>query len=327
MAMHLQLAQVPLIVWFALAVCNISAAATVPEGTHVFPRNADVELHEDGKAIEKAQSGMMLEVIKVEGPWIWVGRGWVADHDVVPMKDALAFYDQLISKGQNYFALVTRARVRYERREYDSAVNDCSEALRIVPEGTAAFCMRARALARLSRHKEAFADVDAAIRIDPKFGPAYAVRGHLWLEISEAAKAVEDFNRGIELDPKSAWAYGGRGRAHSTLGDQEHAIADFSAALKINPHLRAVWNNRGNAWYKKGDYSHAVGDYSVALNLAPSADVYYHRALAWAKLGATAKADSDRAKALELDPGFGPAKRNDPKGKTDDQAASRARDL
>ncbi len=247
------------------------------------------------------QPGMMLEVINVNGPWLWVGRGWVAEADVIPMNKALAFYGQQIDAGPAYFPLACRSRVLYESRQYDRAIADCDEALRLDPAGTAALAMRARALARVGRHKEGLTNLEEALRIDPKCGVAYAGRGHIWLELDESSNALEDFARAIEFDPKSAWTYGGRGRAFARQGEFDKAIDDFSAALKLNPHLRAVWNNRGNVWFKKGDFSHAVADFSAALQIAPSAQIYYNRA----GLGAPGRRRKGRA-------GFGEGSRNRP---------------
>ncbi|HEY4312321.1 MAG TPA: tetratricopeptide repeat protein [Pirellulales bacterium] len=293
----------------------------IAEGAHVFARHAGMSFRDEDRSIGPVLPGMMLDVIKVQGPWLWVGRGWVPAHDVVPMDSALAFYCQQIDQQPTYFALVTRARVYYERREYDLAVADCSQAIALVPEAesTSALSMRARALARINQHDQAMTDLNRAIQIDPKCGVAYAGRGHLYLELGDPSKALEDFDRGVEFDPRSAWTRGGMGRAQATLGDYDRAIADFGATLAINPYLRAIWNNRGNAWFKKGDYSHALADYTVAIELGPTAQIYFNRALAWGRLGAADKADRDMAKALELDPKFGPAKRHDLKQEPEDQ--------
>lgn len=317
----LRAAQVVLLGTFAAISPSVSWAGTIAEGTHVFARQAGLSFRDEDRSIGPILPGMMLDVIKTHGTWLWVGRGWVPAQDVVPMDGALEYFCQQISAEPTYFALVTRARVYYERREYDLAVADCTQALGLVPESesTSALSMRARALARIGQHDQAMADLNKALQIDPKCGVAYAGRGHLYLELGDPSKAVEDFDRGVENDPRSAWTRGGMGRAHATLGDFDRAISDFTATLAINPLLRAIWNNRGNVWFKKGDFSHAVADYTVAIELGPTAQIYFNRALAWGRLGATDKADRDMAKALELDPNFGPAKRHDLKQEPDDQ--------
>ena len=129
-------------------------AASIASGTHVFPRHADVSFYDEAHTVGTVQPGMMLEVINVNGPWLWVGRGWVAEADVIPMNKALAFYGQQIDAGPAYFPLACRSRVLYESRQYDRAIADCDEALRLDPAGTAALAMRARALARVGAIKK-----------------------------------------------------------------------------------------------------------------------------------------------------------------------------
>ena len=274
---------------------------------HVFARNADVSLWEGNRALTKAIPGLMYEVIKQQGTWIWTGRGWLRQEDVVRLEDAVSFYRSGPDPSETYFALVNRARARYELRDYSAAVMDCVQALKGQPDGVAALSMRGRILLRINRRDEALADLAKAIRLDPTFALAYATRAHAWIEQGDLTNAVEDANRAIELDPRSAWALAARGKVMCRLAQYDRAIADYDQALKINPNLHAVWNNRGNAHLKKGDFNQAVADYSVALKLAPSAQVYFNRAVAWSLLGQLDRSQEDHSQSAKMDPKFAPA--------------------
>ncbi len=284
-----------------------SMAGTTQEPQHVFARDAKVSLWEGNRPVARCVPGTMYEVIQAKGPWLWVGRGWLRREDVVALQDAVSFFAPGSAIDDGAFALVNRARARYELHDYAGAVSDCEEALRIHPSSAAALSMRARILLRLDRRADALADVTEAIRLDPRFATAYATRAHAWLEDGQFDKAVEDATRAIELDSKSAWALAARGKAYCKLGDHRRAIADFDQALAINPNLHAVWNNRGNAYFKAGDFTRAVSDYTVALRIAPSAQIYFNRAVAWARLGRLDKAHEDRLESARLDPKFAPA--------------------
>ena len=99
-------------------------------------------------------------------------------------------------------------------------------------------------------------------------------------------------------------------RRLSQLNQYEKAIADYDQALKINPNLHAVWNNRGNAHFKLGDFTKAVTDYTVALSLAPSSQVYFNRAVAWARLGRLDKAEEDHLQSARLNSKAAPVQGN-----------------
>ena len=56
-------------------------------------------------------------------------------------------------------------------------------------------------------YDKAITDYDEGIRLDPKDAYAYSCRGNAWLEKKEYDNAIRDFNEAISLDPKDAYAY------------------------------------------------------------------------------------------------------------------------
>ena len=62
-------------------------------------------------------------------------------------------------------------------------------------------------------YDKAIADFTEVIRLDPKAAHAYTGRGGAWSERAEYDKAIADFTEAIRLDPKDADAYTDRGEA------------------------------------------------------------------------------------------------------------------
>ena len=62
-------------------------------------------------------------------------------------------------------------------------------------------------------YDKAIADYDQAIRLDPKYAAAYHNRGLAWYAKKEYDKAIADYDEAIRLDPKYAVAYDNRGDA------------------------------------------------------------------------------------------------------------------
>jgi tetratricopeptide (TPR) repeat protein len=290
-----------------LVITSAAGAAELASAEYVFARHADVSLWDGNQHLAKSIPGVMYEVIQRRGNWLWTGRGWLRQDEAVSLDEAVSFFQTAADADKTYFALVNRARAKYELRDYNGGLGDCLEALRAVPGGAAALSMRGRILLRLNRHDDALADLDEAIRHDSGFAQAYATRAHAWIEAGEFNKAVDDATRAIELDPSSAWALAARGKALCQLSQFDRAIADYDQALKINPNLHAMWNNRANAYFKKGEFNRAVVDYTVAIHLAPSAQLYFNRAIAWARLGRLDMAEQDHRQSAQLDPKFAPA--------------------
>jgi len=117
-------------------------------------------------------------------------------------------------------------------------------------------------------YDHAIADFNEAIRIDPKNALAYSERGIAWSEKHDDDRALADQNTAIQIDPKNALAYTRRGMIWSYKDDINRAIADYSEAIQLDPKLPVAFMLRGNAWMKKQDFRKALAIYR-ACSLRP----------------------------------------------------------
>jgi len=94
------------------------------------------------------------------------------------------------------------------------------------------------------------------------------------------------------------------GETAAARGDYNAAIQHFTQAIKLAPGANAYFG-RGLAYENEGLYDKAIADYTKVIQLkAGNADAYNNRANAYAYKGAYTKALADYAKALQLKPGF-----------------------
>src|SRR6267154_2690128 len=84
-------------------------------------------------------------------------------------------------------------------------------------------------------YDRAIADCNEAIRLDPQYAPAYSNRGNAWSGKGDNDRAIADLNEAIRLDPRYASAYYNRGNAWSEKGDNDRAIADHNEAIRLDP--------------------------------------------------------------------------------------------
>jgi tetratricopeptide (TPR) repeat protein len=154
-------------------------------------------------------------------------------------------------------------------------------------------------VARTGEYDAAIHNFDEAIRIDPKFVPAYDNRGTIEMAKGDLARAIADYDQAIRLDPKDSRAFGARGLAYEAKGDFTHAIADYDKAIQIEPQFARVYYNRGIVYGKKGDYRRAVADFQEAIRLDPNDPSPYNSA-AWLLASCSADNCRDGAKAVEL---------------------------
>jgi tetratricopeptide (TPR) repeat protein len=89
-----------------------------------------------------------------------------------------------------------------------------------------------RGVASLDRrdYERAIADFTEAIRFNPKYAAAYYNRGFAYLDKKDYDHAIADYDQVITLNPKLASAYSNRGNAYRAKGALDRASADFDQA-------------------------------------------------------------------------------------------------
>src|SRR5436190_8769543 len=78
----------------------------------------------------------------------------------------------------------------------------------------------------------AIGDLDEAIRLDPTVANSYNNRGLCHAQKGNYDRAIGDFDEAIRLDSRHVLAYRCRGTAYGAKGDHDRAIADFDAAIR-----------------------------------------------------------------------------------------------
>ena len=83
----------------------------------------------------------------------------------------------------------------------------------------------------------AIVEYTEAIRLDPNFKEAYYGRGNAYYEKKDYDRAIADCTQAIRIDPNYAHAYDIRGMAYCTKGDNVRGKADLETAYRIEPTL------------------------------------------------------------------------------------------
>ena len=98
----------------------------------------------------------------------------------------------------------TAATPGTHKKEYDKAIADYTEAIRLDPRNAERLRNRGIAWRSKKEYDKAIADYNEAIRLDPEYALAYNHRGMAWSDKKEYDKAIADYNEAIRLDPKYA---------------------------------------------------------------------------------------------------------------------------
>src|SRR5580698_9720267 len=93
-----------------------------------------------------------------------------------------------------------------------------------------AYNNRAIAYRRSGNYDRAIADYNEAIKLEPKNTAAYYNRGIAYQSKGDLDRTISDYNQAVALDPKYTSAYNNLGNAYQAKGDIERAIASYDAA-------------------------------------------------------------------------------------------------
>ncbi len=172
---------------------------------------------------------------------------------------------------------------KYQKGQYDAAIVDYTEYLKIRPGVATAWFNRAlaykqRADATTSKqdYERADADFTQAIKLNPRDADYWLNRGFVRLRLilvdfkRYVPLAIADFSQAIKLKPTLSDAYTGRAQAYDESNRQAEALADANKALRLNPNDYVAFYVRGRQYTFNKNYAAARADLEKALKLYPN---------------------------------------------------------
>jgi tetratricopeptide (TPR) repeat protein len=131
-----------------------------------------------------------------------------------------------------------RGEAYYSERDFDHAIADFTEALKILPQNASIYFQRGNAQSQKGEYNSAIADLTKSISLDGRSAVAYNERAWCFFKVGKADQGLIDAETSIKLDPNLAEALDTRGHIYEALGKSEKAIADYRSALAKNPNLQ-----------------------------------------------------------------------------------------
>lgn len=197
-----------------------------------------------------------------------------------------------------------RADAAIGKGEYDRAIEDYNEVLRLNPQNAAAYSSRGFAYDYKSDRRKAFESYASAVRLKPELAsqPLMQCVSYNSTNSENPDKAIDNCTKALGSTADFALAYYIRGNAYLDKKDYDNAILNYNKTVELNPKYAPVFTNRGLAFHHKQDYILAVADLTKAIELNPnSSKIYGVRGNAFEKQGNLQQAVNDYQKAVELD--------------------------
>jgi tetratricopeptide (TPR) repeat protein len=210
---------------------------------------------------------------------------------------------ETVNKYKGFSLAYYKRGVAYrDVKNYDQALSDYSEAIRLYPKFGYAYNSRSVVyIEQKKNYAAAISDATNALRYNPSLDSAYYNRGLAYFYQKTYDASLADFNQVIRFKPDDVDAHYYRGRIYYDIENYSQAIVNFSRVISLNPKDVEAYRYRGICYYNLDNYQSAIVDYTEAIRLQPSVNSYKNRALAYEAIGRNDLAAADRRRAQQLE--------------------------
>jgi tetratricopeptide (TPR) repeat protein len=167
------------------------------------------------------------------------------------------------------WAFINRGIGHSDAGNWNQALADYTEAIRLDARNPSGYYHRAQALNDLAEYDRALDDIETAIGLDPTDADGYNVRGMIFTETGRYQKAADDFLTAVKLDREAKFHHNNFAVALTELGKCRGALVELDIALKIDRDYGNAIVNRGVALACLGEREQAMAEFNRALELYP----------------------------------------------------------
>jgi len=126
-----------------------------------------------------------------------------------------------------------------KNQEWDKAIDSLRKATALdhkyATNLAAVYQQRAYAAATNQQFQDAINDYGEALKISPQDARIYEQRAAVEMKLNDMDKALADYSEAIKLKPDEARYYGYRSYIYEVKGDIKNSMADADKVLKLDP--------------------------------------------------------------------------------------------
>lgn len=213
--------------------------------------------------------------------------------------EASAQYDAALVQDPKFKKGWLGAKIALKRGKWKEAIELFDVVVEADPTNARVYYDRGEAWYRLYEYEKALCDLDETVRLAPESAVFQYFRAQILLELGRIEEASTEYEAALVRKPglEGGWL---SGAIALKRGMFREAIEQFDAVLTIDPTRARVYCDRGEAWYRLGEYKNALRDLDEAAKRAPDHAVFHlNRAKTLCALARYADADRELREAME----------------------------
>ena len=156
-----------------------------------------------------------------------------------------------------------------DKGEFDRAIAEFREALRLEPDSASAHENLGLALASHQAPEEAVVHLRRSVQLDPGSGRAHYALAGILLAAGQYEGAIDELRASLRVMPDSVEIHDGLGIVLASQGKLDEAVDEFRASLRLRPISAGAHNNLGMALASQGKLDAAIDEFHQALALQP----------------------------------------------------------
>jgi len=165
-------------------------------------------------------------------------RNWCEGKDGASPDQRISGCTAVIQNGrespkQLAITLKRRGTVYFYKSDYDRAIQDYTQAIKLDPQYSEAFDNRCWTYATVNKLQDALKDCNESLRLRPNFASTMDTLGFVYLKLGQFDRAIATYSAALVIEPKSVYSLYGRGMAKLKTGDNAGGRADIAASKAI----------------------------------------------------------------------------------------------
>jgi tetratricopeptide (TPR) repeat protein len=185
----------------------------------------------------------------------------------------------------------------YDKKDYRHAIDHFSRVIQLDSRFPHIHRWRSACYRLLGEYDRAVSDLNEDLKLNPSRGLSYAERGDVYYLNREYDRAIGDYTKAIDLSYQLDLSYLRRAQAYVAKKDHDHALADFDKSLQFNPQIAQALVDKGQMHRERKEYDQAQASFLKAIQQFPEYPRGYNN-LAWLLATCTDPAYRNGAEAV-----------------------------
>jgi len=173
--------------------------------------------------------------------------------------EAAQAYEEILSDDALCWqALLDRSRMHLATANWDDGQYDLTIVIGLGRTSAEIYNDRGVCYYELGQYESAVADFNEALKLNDRYCQAHTNRGNCLRKQGNNKEAMDDYARAIELDPQNPKAFNNRGALALKMGRYAEALADFEQAVALDPAYEVARKNLEVAKQRRDDVNSSM---------------------------------------------------------------------